>query len=73
MPEDARMHEARYFDIDKEQTVLERLSFGASAAENEFRELEGYYLDTDQFQRALRGEFRLVGTKGTIFLACGIA
>jgi hypothetical protein len=60
------MQETRYFAIEKEQSLLERLSFGASAAENEFRELSGYYLDTDQFQRALRGEVRLVvGRKGS--------
>jgi hypothetical protein len=60
------MQQERYFEIDKEQTILERMSFGASAAENEFRELAGYYLDTDQFQRALRGEVRLVvGRKGS--------
>ncbi|PYX09998.1 MAG: hypothetical protein DMG88_04595 [Acidobacteria bacterium] len=60
------LQETRYFEIDKEQTLLERLTFGASAAENEFRELSGYYLETDQFQRALRGEVRLVvGRKGS--------
>src|ERR1017187_4258917 len=60
------MQETRYFAIEKEQTLLEKISFGASAAENEFRELAGYYLDTDQFQRALRGEVRLVvGRKGS--------
>jgi hypothetical protein len=52
--------------IEKEHSVLENLSFGSSAAENEFRELSGYYLETDQFQRALRGEVRLVvGRKGS--------
>jgi hypothetical protein len=55
-----------YQEIDKEHTLLEKLSFGVSAAENEFRELAGYYLETDQFQRALRGEVRLVvGRKGS--------
>ena len=53
-------------DLAKQHTLLENLSFGASAAENEFRELAGYYLETDQFQRALRGEVRLVvGRKGS--------
>lgn len=48
------------------QTLLESISFGASAAENEFRDLEHYYLKTDQYQRALRGEVRLVvGRKGS--------
>ncbi len=56
----------RYQPVDKELTLLEGVSFGASAAENEFSELAGYYLETDQFQRALRGEVRLVvGRKGS--------
>lgn len=60
------MQEGRQLPIDKQKTLLERISFGASSAENEFRELAGYYLDTDQFQRALRGEVRLVvGRKGS--------
>jgi hypothetical protein len=60
------MQETRQFDVEKEQTPLERLTFGSSAAENEFRDLSGYYLETDQFQRALRGEVRLVvGRKGS--------
>jgi hypothetical protein len=50
---------------EREKTLLESISFGASAAENEFRELSGYYLDTEQFYRAMRGEVRLVvGRKG---------
>lgn len=61
---EAMQEKAQFFD--REQTLLEKISFGASAAENEFRELAGYYLDTDQFQRALRGEVRLVvGRKGS--------
>ncbi len=62
----------------RHKTILESITFGASAAENEFRELSGYYLDTEQFYRALRGEVRLVvGRKGAgktaIFCAgCGI-
>ena len=60
------MQQTWYQDLDKEHTLLERVSFGVSAAENEFRELAGYYLETDQFQRALRGEVRLVvGRKGS--------
>jgi hypothetical protein len=47
------------------RTILESITFGASAAENEFRELSEYYLDTEQFYRAMRGEVRLVvGRKG---------
>lgn len=48
-----------------EQSLLEQVSFGASSAENEIRELADYYLPTDDFRRALRGEVRLiVGRKG---------
>lgn len=60
------MQQSRYQEVDKQHTLLEEVSFGASAAENEFRELSGYYLETDQFQRAVRGEVRLVvGRKGS--------
>lgn len=60
------MQENVQLSVDKVHTQLEKISFGASAAENEFRELAGYYLDTDQFQRAMRGEVRLVvGRKGS--------
>jgi hypothetical protein len=48
------------------RTVLEKLSLGASAAENELRDLEHYYIEVDAFQRALRGEARIVvGRKGS--------
>ena len=60
------MQQSRYQETDKEYSLLEEITFGSSAAENEFRELAGYYLETDQFQRALRGEVRLVvGRKGS--------
>jgi hypothetical protein len=60
------LQETRYVEIDKEQSILEKITFGASSAENEFTSLSGYYLETDQFQRALRGEVRLVvGRKGS--------
>lgn len=60
------MQQSRYQETDKAYSLLEEISFGSSAAENEFRELAGYYLETDQFQRALRGEVRLVvGRKGS--------
>jgi hypothetical protein len=60
------LQQARYVKTEQDQSLLERVSFGASAAENELRELSTYYLDTDQFQRALRGEVRLVvGRKGS--------
>lgn len=47
-------------------TLLEQLELGASSAENELRSLSEYYLETDAFMRALRGEVRLVvGRKGS--------
>jgi hypothetical protein len=50
---------------EREKTLLETITFGASAAENELRELSDYYLDTEQFHRAMRGEVRIViGRKG---------
>ena len=46
-------------------TFLSRLNLGASAAENELQELGQYYLETDEYRRAIRGEVRIVtGRKG---------
>ena len=46
-------------------TFLEKLDLGASSAENELRYLNFYYVETDGFRRAARGEARLVvGRKG---------
>lgn len=46
-------------------SILERVNFGASSAENEIADLADYYLSTDDFRRALQGEARLVvGRKG---------
>ena len=46
-------------------TLLERLHLGASSAENELKDLGHYYLKTDAFRRAQRGDVRLVvGRKG---------
>jgi hypothetical protein len=48
------------------KTFLERLTLGSSSAENELRDLAAYYLQTDAFNRAARGEVRLiVGRKGS--------
>ncbi|MBE9188768.1 hypothetical protein IQ270_30135, partial [Microcoleus sp. LEGE 07076] len=45
---------------------LTQLSIGASAAENELRRLDSYFLETREYYRALRGEAQLVvGRKGT--------
>ena len=46
--------------------LLASLSFGDPMAENEFQTLGSYFLETDQYQRTLRGEVNLVvGRKGT--------
>lgn len=46
--------------------LLSKLSIGDPMAENEFQSLGKYYLQTDEFNRALRGEVNLVvGRKGT--------
>lgn len=47
-------------------TFLEHLDLGASSAENELSDLARYYLETDEFQRAQRGEINVVaGRKGS--------
>jgi hypothetical protein len=46
--------------------LLASLDMGSSTAENEFVNLGEYYVQTDQFRRALRGEVRIVvGRKGS--------
>ncbi len=59
--------QSAYAPIIKEYgSFLERLDLGASSAENELRMLNDYYLETDEFRRAARGEIRLVvGRKGS--------
>ena len=48
------------------KSALQKLSLGAAAAENEFRTLEEYFVETSEFSRTLRGEIRLVaGRKGS--------
>ena len=45
---------------------LEKIELGASAAENEMRTLQNYYLKTDGYYKAIRGEAQLVvGRKGS--------
>ena len=47
-------------------SFLTQLTLGASSAENEFQELGKYYLETDEFRQALRGEIQIVlGRKGS--------
>jgi hypothetical protein len=52
--------------ISETTSQLQKIEFGASAAENEMRTLHYYYLKTDAFLKALRGESQLVvGRKGS--------
>ena len=52
--------------IDTQQSILSTLIVGDPTAENEMSSLSDYYLITDDFQRALRGEVNLVvGRKGS--------
>jgi hypothetical protein len=58
--------EQEHVTLPPDPTILGRLRLGASAAENEFRELGAYYVPTDAYWRARRGEIRLVlGRKGS--------
>ncbi len=51
---------------DRETTALQSLDLGASSAENEMRNLQAYYLRTDSYNKAIRGETQLViGRKGS--------
>ncbi|MVA17678.1 hypothetical protein GOZ94_01795 [Agrobacterium vitis] len=48
------------------RTKLQSLSLGASAAENEFRSLEKYFVETSEYVRTLRGDVTVVsGRKGS--------
>jgi hypothetical protein len=48
------------------KSALQKFSLGASAAENEFRVLEDYFVETSEYLRTLKGEIELVtGRKGT--------
>lgn len=52
--------------VVENKTLLERLIIGASAAENELDGLQDYYIETDEYQRTIRGEIRVVtGRKGS--------
>lgn len=54
------------FKENKEFTYLQELDLGASAAENEMRTLQQYYLKTEAFLKAARGEAQVVvGRKGS--------
>ena len=52
--------------VPEPRTFLAQLNLGSSSAENELQELGHYYLETDEYRRAFRGEVRIVtGRKGT--------
>jgi len=52
-------------DVEEPATLLARINLGATSAENEFRVLGHYYLQTDEFSQALRGDAQVVlGRKG---------
>jgi hypothetical protein len=51
--------------VPEPRNFLARLKLGASSAENELSELGNYFLETDEFQRAVRGEVLVAsGRKG---------
>ncbi len=48
------------------KTALQRLTLGSSAAENEFRTLSSYFVETAEFMKTIRGEVNVVaGRKGS--------
>lgn len=52
--------------VKEPETFLEQLTLGASSAENEFDQLGHYFLETEEFHRAVRGEVRVIaGRKGS--------
>lgn len=52
--------------IPSQENLLSRINLGSSSAENEASDLASYYLETDAYQRAMRGAVRLVvGRKGS--------
>lgn len=53
-------------DEKPDTSYLQQIDLGASAAENEMSYLKNYYLKTDQYLKAFRGEAQLVvGRKGS--------
>lgn len=52
--------------VKSAKTALQTLTLGSSAAENEFRTLSTYFVETAEFVRTLRGEVNVVaGRKGS--------
>jgi len=51
--------------VSEPSTFLTQLNLGSSSAENEFQKLGGYFIETDEFRRTIRGEVQIVlGRKG---------
>jgi hypothetical protein len=51
---------------NRSTSALQRLTLGATAAENEFRTLEDYFVETAEYLRTARGEIGIVaGRKGS--------
>jgi hypothetical protein len=62
----ACLQEASAAKAPSSASYLSSLNLGASAAENEISSLGDYYLETDEFQRALSGEAQVIaGRKGS--------
>jgi len=52
--------------VSRPQTFIAQLKLGTSSAENEMLEIGEYFLETDEYQRTLRGEIQIVtGRKGS--------
>jgi hypothetical protein len=52
--------------IPESKSFLARMNLGASAAENEMADLGEYYIETDEYRRAQRGEVQVIaGRKGS--------
>lgn len=61
-----RMQELELPSRPTSKSHLVALQLGASSAENEVQTLDGYFVETREYRRTLRGEARLVvGRKGT--------
>jgi hypothetical protein len=61
-----RLQQADQQEFAELQTPITKLFIGASAAENEFRDLSRYYIQTDEFRRVQRGEVQVIaGRKGS--------
>ena len=61
----ALLQERAGLSSSEQKTFLARLNIGASSAENEFSDLEHYYLETEEYRRTVRGEVQIVaGRKG---------